>query len=165
VTADLIAFLGARLDEDEQIARAALTPGTRWMQGTQDSDHGVAAVWQTSGLDNWDRCSEHAGVLNLCDDAVVAVCDDFHGMTPVTNGAHIARQDPHRTLREVEFKRQLLAEHSITNDSVCSTCVTGKWGYPVHGGSDPQPYPCRTLRLLAQRDADHDDFDPAWSTE
>jgi len=72
---------------------------------------------------------------------------------------------PELTRRDIEAKRQILDEHSITNDSVCSTCVTGRWGYPAHGGADPQPYPCRTLRLLAQRDADHDDFDPGWSTD
>ncbi|MBT3077622.1 MULTISPECIES: DUF6221 family protein [Streptomyces] len=78
------------------------------------------------------------------------------------DSAHIARQDPARTLREVEAKRQLLDEHQDVNDGSCGTCVDGRWGYPTHGGSSPQPYPCRTLRLLALPYSDHTDYQEKW---
>lgn len=79
-----------------------------------------------------------------------------------SHGNAITSMAPHRAVAEVEFKRLLLDEHSITNDSVCGTCVTGRWGYPTHGGADPQPYPCRTLRLLALPYAGHRDYLPEW---
>lgn len=55
---------------------------------------------------------------------------------------------PATMLREIEGKRQTLDEHTDVNDGSCGTCVDGKWGYPTHGGSSPQQYPCRTLRIL-----------------
>ncbi|MFI6510102.1 DUF6221 family protein [Streptosporangium sp. NPDC050855] len=147
-SSSIVEFITARLDEDEATARAAFEEGTRWAQGTSDSDHGVAVVWQTGGLDKPDRCSEHdAGVLNMCDDAIVAVCDDFHGMAPVTNGAHIARQDPHRTLRKVESLRKLLAAHV---------------GY--YGAGDDENWPIETLSILAAIWNDHEDYAAAVGT-
>ncbi|MFF4552744.1 DUF6221 family protein [Streptomyces sp. NPDC001422] len=63
--------------------------------------------------------------------------------------AHMAVHDPARVLREIEAKRELLDEHQDVNDGYCGTCVDGQWGYPTHGGSSAQRFPCRTLRLLA----------------
>lgn len=61
-----------------------------------------------------------------------------------------------------EVKRQLLDEHPNVNDGSCGTCVDGRWGYPTHGGSSPQPYPCRTLRLLALAYVSHPDYQDNW---
>lgn len=69
---------------------------------------------------------------------------------------------PTRVLSEINAKRQLLDEHQDVNDGSCGTCVAGQWGYPTHGGSSPQDYPCRTLRLLAEPYLEHPDFPEAY---
>jgi hypothetical protein len=69
-----------------------------------------------------------------------------------------------RVLAEVEAKKGLLDEHTDVNDGSCGTCVDGHWGYPTHGGSSPQNYPCRTLRLLALPYREHPEFRPEWAS-
>lgn len=61
----------------------------------------------------------------------------------------IAANDPTAMLARVATERQILDEHTNVNDGDCGTCVDGRWGYPTHGGSSPQRWPCRTVRLLA----------------
>jgi hypothetical protein len=72
-------------------------------------------------------------------------------------GLHIARHDPARVLADVEAKREMVDEHQDVNDGSCA-----HWGYPTHGGSSPQRYPCRTLRLLALPYTDHPDYRDEW---
>ncbi|MFD1656979.1 DUF6221 family protein [Streptomyces caeni] len=78
------------------------------------------------------------------------------------DAAFIAAHNPARVLREIDAKRQLLEEHQDVNDGSCGTCVDGRWGYPTHGGSSPQRYPCRTLRLLALPYADRPGYREEW---
>ena len=82
---DLIAFLNARLDEDEATAKASVMP--EWMI-SESGEFGyiVAAVGtETTGESIADAWQEDVAV-------------------------HIARHDPARVLREVEAKRAMLAE-------------------------------------------------------
>jgi len=67
-----------------------------------------------------------------------------------------------RVLQEIEAKQQLLDEHQDVNDGSCGTCVDGQWGYPTHGASSPQRFPCRTLRLLALPYADRPGYREEW---
>jgi hypothetical protein len=76
---DLIAFIQARLDEDEQVARR------------------VEAAW---------RCIAGTGEIVASDGTHAEVCAEAHWEGV---GEHIARHDPARVLREVEAKRKLLA--------------------------------------------------------
>ncbi|MFI2081459.1 DUF6221 family protein [Streptomyces rubiginosohelvolus] len=122
MTDALLAFLKARLDDDERVARACAGDGT----------------WTVEDLEVY--------APDLSDDV----------------RTQAARHDPARTLREVEAKRRLLDEHQDVNDGSCGTCVDGKWGYPTHGGSSPQSYPCRTLRLLALPYSNHHEYEEAW---
>ncbi|EGX60106.1 hypothetical protein SZN_09296 [Streptomyces zinciresistens K42] len=69
---------------------------------------------------------------------------------------------PEQVLAEIEGRRALLDEHQDVNDGACGTCVDGQWGYPTHGGSNPQPYPCRTLRLLALPHAAREGYQEEW---
>ena len=87
--ADLIAFLNARLDEDEMIAEAAggSSPQGVWAQvdpdrrpGRIDCDSGYVVTYDEGSPDN--------------------------GQAP-----HIARHDPARALREVAFKRSILGQY------------------------------------------------------
>jgi hypothetical protein len=83
VSADLIAFLTARLDEDEAVAkRAADRMGSPdWRQGEADDGRDIVMM------------GEHeVGMHSLI-------------------GAHIARHDPARVFREVEAGRAILAEY------------------------------------------------------
>lgn len=88
---DLVAFLRARLAEDEAAARAA-TPGP-WVAGT------------TSGLlvDDGVYGQGDGGSLEFACDVREASWDWKQG-----NVAHIARHDPARVLAEVEAVRELL---------------------------------------------------------
>lgn len=131
MTDALVAFLKARLDDDAQAARRA---GDSFRQIGE-----TGVIVATEG----DRAEECASA-------------NWSGVAE-----HIVRQDPARTLREVEAKRQLLDEHQNVNDGSCGTCVDGKWGYPTHGGSVPQSYPCRTLRLLTLPYSGHPEYEEA----
>lgn len=65
-------------------------------------------------------------------------------------------------LADLDAKLAVLDEHQDVNDGDCGTCVDGRWGYPTHGGSSPQRFPCRTLRHLAVPFAAHPDYDERW---
>lgn len=140
---DLVAFLRARLDEDAEAAREAA-----------DGDSGD---WFVGDKWNVYRAEDEAPHGDVEENRLVV-----YGNVLVQS-AHIARHDPARVLREVEAKRELLDEHGDVNDGSCGTCVDGQWGYPTHGGSIPQNYPCKTLRLLALPYADHPDYRPEWA--
>jgi hypothetical protein len=79
---DLIAFLRARLDEDEMAARAAAEAAQTsvWMDGAEGSVLGVGGDMHLRGA--------------------VRSIDDI--------GPHIARWDPARVLAEVEAKRRIV---------------------------------------------------------
>lgn len=103
--AALLAFLHARLDEVERVARAAAT-----------------GPWSVSARGRWQPSDEEAG----------ATVDDAHGNAvippdvdygPVVNRAdaeHIALHDPARELREVEAKRLRLRFIELSDDLDCA---------------------------------------------
>ncbi|MEI5520682.1 DUF6221 family protein [Streptomyces brasiliscabiei] len=88
----LVVFLRARYDEDERIAQAAC-----W---DDQSDAWTARPPQAS--------YERYTVVDYLDDGVVAVTPENADADGV--GQHIARHDPARVLREIDAKRQTLAE-------------------------------------------------------
>ncbi len=95
-TPDLVAFLRARLDEDEQIAHAASDLGASWYVDGRTGE--VAAV----------QPDPKPG-----DSAVWVTCDS-EGLSAAVEeeqAVHIARHDPARVLREVEAKRRIIAEY------------------------------------------------------
>jgi len=89
---DIVAFIRARLDEDERIARASgHLDGHSWTDSPVRSGFGVVA-----GCDG-----------GLCENDTA----DAHLMHLATS-THIARHDPARVLREVAAKRRTLAWHA-----------------------------------------------------
>jgi hypothetical protein len=103
---DLVAFLHARLDEDEQAARAAA--GAPW---TADDVPGCIHV------EAWARAEQRA-LRGL----------GFVGSVErEPDRQHIARYDPARVLREVEAKRQILNLHrrdsDYGSDPICNVCL------------------------------------------
>lgn len=92
---DLIAFLRARLDEDEATARAA-TPGPwQWRHEHGEPWHPEPEGWL-------DYSGEY---ITGPDDAATMFGP---GMTPHADATHIALHDPPRVLAEVAAKRQIV---------------------------------------------------------
>ncbi|MFC8491796.1 DUF6221 family protein [Streptomyces sp. NPDC057235] len=146
---DLVQFLRARLDEDEQTARA---PHPTFLTWEYD-----ACVWQIRDLGNGN---ELANVLPR------------HAY-----GEHMARHDPARVLAEVDSKRQalaaLLASKHVVREDPWYTCVAAteehdgghygdaKWrGGACDCGRDELVG--LQLRLLALPYADHPDYLEEW---
>lgn len=92
-TDDLIAFLRARLDEDEQVAKAA-----------------ASGPWSETGRDSVGEGMVHSDSTGW---AVVGSVKTGYGpdapyANVSLNAAHIARHDPARALREVTAKRRIV---------------------------------------------------------
>ncbi|NEW74994.1 DUF6221 family protein [Streptomyces rhizosphaericus] len=96
---ELARWLGAQLDEDERIARAAC-----W---DDRSD-----VWTARPP---QRSYERYTIVDYLDDGVVAVTPENADDDGV--GQHIACHDPARVLREIDAKRQILALYTATLES------------------------------------------------
>jgi hypothetical protein len=147
VSDDLERFLNARLDEDEQAARAASKSASA--QWHVDEEYGETVLWWPPEFHTPFEEDRR-----------------WRGQTIESSGSsiapHIARHDPARVLADVAAKRRIIDEHPNTNDGDCGTCVDGHWGYPVHGGSSPKRWPCTTLRLLALPYAGHPDYREEW---
>ncbi|WP_129769847.1 DUF6221 family protein [Streptomyces sp. L-9-10] len=153
---DLVAFLRARLDEDEQVALESIGQTGVMLAG---ADAASVSVWrvverQATGTfvtarDQWDRVTE--------------VVPTYGGMY----AEHIARHDPARVLREIDAKRQIVKAHGVAvlragggaqhfvTATVCRSCE------PNHQFPE-QSWPCPTLRLLALPYADHPDHLEDW---
>lgn len=130
---ELVAFLRARLDEDQQAAQEAAEQvgDGQWEQRnvrivtTADRDRDVA-------------------------EDVIYECIE-----------HIARHDPARVLAEVNAKRRIIDLHEpdeFERDR-CKSCRRDESGWE---GSVPAEWPCATLRLLALPYADHADYREEW---
>ena len=136
---DLIAFITARLGEDEAAANEALQETTgRWAARE--------TVWP-GGLVVEDECG--AQILPA------------YGAASSPQYPHIARHDPARVLREVAVKRAILVEHAQFNDSIwCKTCDPAG-----ESGDSSAWYPCKTVRTLADVWSDHPDYRQEWAPD
>ena len=124
---ELVQWLGEILDTDEEWARAAAAE----YGAVWTADVQLGAVTSDTGTD------------------VVS--------EPNTPVDHIAEYDPARALREIDAKRQLIAQHRpVGYGNVClSYCHT-------RTPSEPQTWPCLTLRLLALPYADRPGYLESW---
>ncbi|MFE2164873.1 DUF6221 family protein [Streptomyces sp. NPDC059447] len=153
---DLVQFLRARLDEDEQTARAA-SPGP------------------------WKPGEEHDEVVAV-DDITVAEGFALSGQQLRATVDHIARHDPARVLADVAAKRMLLDASSASCPPGCSaehafrgSCAL-RWMGPVHEEDDgrwlhddtgarfmaPPVTSEWTLRVSALPYSAHPDYRPEW---
>lgn len=146
--ADLVEFLRARLDEDEQAARDAAADHPSW---TYDPER--FAVYS----DGYPIASHRDG-------------------SPLTDvdGQHIARHDPARVLCEVEIKRRIIDRYVDLRDRCASAAqdysdwLEGKRvreDRPSISQRDPviRDELERMLRLFTLPHADHTDFKEEWS--
>jgi Family of unknown function (DUF6221) len=132
---DLVAFLRARLAEDEAVARAA-TEGP-WTVDNTDYAEAIYGADQVAIIAG-GRWGGEASVFEQTEDAI-----------------HIARHDPARALREVEAKRgllrrygQLLENGRAHPDDLASSGAL----LALHGA----------VKLLALPYGDHPDYREEW---
>lgn len=135
---DLVVFLRARLDEDEQAAREL--DGGRWERGTDVGDYYNVAVVL-------DARYPHGPSVALCG---VEYMEDGE-----TRADHIARWDPARVLGEVEAKRRIIDWY--TGNLPVPQLGTLEVQY-VQGTSQGGPM----LRMLALPYASHPDYRTEW---
>jgi hypothetical protein len=147
----IVEFLTARLNEDEQTARAAT--------GKYRSP-----TWRVDGDDETLLIYPDDGSTGFTFDGPIA--------------PHIARHDPARVLADVAAKRKIVEMH---RPQYVSDDPDKHYGshYEVIGSReilvrDEEPHlpnwcrtcqelsPCPTVRQLALPHADHPDYDPAW---
>jgi len=142
----LIAFLNARLNEDEATAKTA-TAGPWEFEGDDPTDDEIYSV--------------HDGIVDL-----VGVTVAFTRDRNVANGQHIALHDAARVLREVEAKRAIIAGHGPPNGGRdadrCRVCTA--IAYTGMGHADARRFraPCPTLLFLAAVWSDHPDYRKEW---
>lgn len=148
---ELVAWLTAQLDTDEQTAR--------------DACHGTKGHWRRPARDPYGD----AGRIEGDDDEVVVY--DEGSPTPL-QADHIIRHDPARVLAEVDAKRRILNLHYPVDGRVysdespgdfktVSVCAVCSYLDREEEPADEQPYPCLTVRLLALPHAGH----PGWREE
>ncbi|MFD4830125.1 DUF6221 family protein [Streptomyces uncialis] len=166
MTAALIAFLRARLDEDEAEARGTGMP-LDWHQGPGPEDPEWASaemvlMWPPEHHTPYERDKHWRG----------------RTLDSAGQAGHIARHDPARVLREVEAKRMLIGgitteRHHVTDGDCWYTCAAAteerdggetcddnRTGGPCDCGRDERVGRC--LRLLALPYADHPDYREEW---
>jgi hypothetical protein len=169
-TMELVDFLRARLDEDEETALGA-SPGG-WHYGTVDSVAGGALYDTTRTIANvvYEQRGDHDG--RIVRHLLEAEAD--------RNGAHIERHDPARVLADVGAKRRILEMHEswpvlverppvmkfadgVENLAVSMSqqvaWLTTK-EYRARFGDEPPT--SLILRALALPYADHPDYDESW---
>lgn len=131
----IVAFISARLDDEETAAKAASTGP--WTVGPESGDGG----WQ---------------ILNG-EGAVVGPGYEGGGAYYISDAEHIARQDPARTLRRVEAGRRILTryEHACRQADVSEGAEREAWE-KIAGALE------RDVADLAEIDSDHADYDSGW---
>lgn len=157
---DLVAFLRARLDEDEQVARAATSGRWRWdLDGGAYEDDPLGTATQEWGSRGPDLMSGDEPVIGATG------YDASNVIVKRADANHIARHDPARVLAEVEAKRRIIELHRATDGLDCASCAN--WGDVTHDrdygemGSH-EWYPCSTLRFLTLPYAGYPDYQDAW---
>lgn len=136
---DILAFVKARLDEDQKIAEAA-TAGP-WTAAYDYGDYKIEPNVAGSGY-------EYGGVYESQD------------------ADHIALHDPSRVLREAAAKRRVLERHKPVPGEEHIICDIDSFvGHDDTEGRYGDPYPCADVRALASIYSDHPDYNPSWTVE
>lgn len=160
---DLVQWLTAQLDEDEQKARDA-TPGPWW--------HNPGKQWlgpeafEKYDLRQGEEFVGYGGPHPFT--GAVASTGPASNMQGMKDAAFIAEHDPARVLREIDAKRQLVKLHGratlragggaqyYATTTVCRSCEPNLQ-FPE------ESWPCSTLRLLASVYADRDGYREEWA--
>jgi hypothetical protein len=150
---DMIGFLRARLDEAEQVARAA-----------------TCGPWTAKRADQSVYAQETSVVMGGHDGGWYIVPFQEEGGEGIEPGdaEHIAHWDPDRALAEVEAKRRILDAHDRPHDCIAReasgghSVVNGRpWeAWAPHHTADHGP--CFVIRCLALPYAQHPDYRTEW---
>lgn len=145
---DLIAFVRARLDEEEAAAKncADSSGNLSWSDCTvmASGDHTIRTV----------PGNRPVARVRLADSAA----RDGRTLNPVACANHIARHDPARVLRDIEADRKLLAAYQKT-----LSLPPGR--DPQVEGEDEIGWRLAlefAIKLRAARFSDHPDYDQGW---
>ena len=167
MSSDLVAFLRARLDEDEQAARAA-TPGP-WRWGDWSTTFGT--------VEQRRRTLEHApergpfpavATRDSSSRQVLPSLEDSLEMAGdrepyEANAAHIARHDPARVLAEVDAKRAIVDALGIAERNTADMRRMATEYRFVQVAESAQDALLYAVRLLALPYADHPDYRAEWA--
>lgn len=144
---DLAAFIRARLDEDEQAARAVERPHWDTHDTHVDTGGHCAVVLGRNPDDQWDS--------KLVAWLPTFTFPGWDVPGPWASARHIARHDPARVLREVKAKRRIVDAAVATWNASCDPAGDFWVGLA--------PTQTATLRLLASCRSDHPDYRPEWA--
>lgn len=146
----IVAFITARLDEDERIAQAAGSgPYARWAYAGEYDSYSGGEVY----LPDVDHYSK--------DIYPYKVTSDNEGLSPSVGpdaGRHIARHDPARVLADVEAKRALVDYWSRAFQNPIDADK-----FPGHDWDLVRGAARWTLRHLATSYASHPDYQAYWA--
>jgi hypothetical protein len=135
-----LAFVRARLDEDERIARAA----ANLPDHTPDADH-----WEQGGT--WSSVVVASGPGK----GASVVSDE--GFPSDTQAEHIARHDPARVLDDVAAKRDLIDSAAYALDSAKKLESMGANSFDLRSLCDFD------ILTMARCWASHPDYEVGWS--
>lgn len=168
---DLIEFLTARLDEDEQIAKEAsradgdsYTPtGEHWQWEDDETDEvlvldPVLDEYVGDGMGVGLRSAEmYPSCVGPLPHLVISGAEEVRTMV----GLHVARHDPARVLREVAAKRAIVKIHRpyVQDELDPNTKVTCAGCDTEH----PEDWPCAHLKLIASIYSDHPNYRTEWA--
>ena len=136
---ELVQFLRARYDEDEQAAKACAS--APWEVEIPPMVH-VSVQARRDNKWKWGKLGYVATVERDED------------------RAHIVRHDPARVLRDIEARRRIMTLHTAATGHGCST--TDETGYNLNYDEVSYNDACTTLRLLASVYADHPSYRAEW---
>lgn len=142
-TPGLIAFLNARLDEDEAFAIAA---------AGADGKYGGRPHW--SALGRW--------MVTDAGDPDWAVVDLSPCIEDASLAAHIARHDPARVLREVEADRMLLAALAEIQLQLQSRGTEGLFDSAALQAAGKYEGLLLAVKIRAARFGGHPDYRQEW---
>jgi hypothetical protein len=145
----LVEFLRARLDEDEQVARAARSQ--EWQHDGRNGLHDLGPAYCT--------------VIRVSSGFSHVQADHVCGSVLFADAQHIVRHDPARVLADVEAKRRIVDEYEATQNPLVAERASDGAQFVVDPGERWRWHGRgleTALRLLALPYADHDGYRDEW---
>lgn len=141
---DLASWLTAIWDEEERLAKAAMSPARRYLA----ADSGVWGTFHGGGIED----AASGDVIVYDEGAPTSEQADF-----------IAYHDPASVLARIAADRKILELHGVAwNAEVCTVCY-----HPHEDGEtlDNDAWPCLTVRLLASPYKGREGWQEKWGDE
>lgn len=157
----IVEFLMAMLDEDEQVAQAAMPGPWRW----RTDEGALGGEPNPPGSPQWGHCGPDLISVNGEDVITSTGYDADNVIVLRADAEHVARHDPARVLAEVAAKRR-----QIDLTFRYEATIDGEWGCRhdaeeiARGGCPATPVDgIAMLRLLAVVYADHPGYRSDWA--